>query len=440
MSPDVDDYLRAAGMGASFGFLDELAGAGAAIVPGGKGYTEARDEVRENYDAANAAATGADQWKLSGAEAAGGISGALLGGGLVGAAAKAAGLGRSAAAATGLGARALQGAKAGSVGGAVAGTGYSKENPVAGAVGGAVVGGAAGGLIPPLARAAGAGVGFVRDMANPGRVVAREAAGQLPANAAQTMARQEALAPGTALPADLTPEMTALARGIGADPKAGIAARETAVKRIADIQAAKYSVGQAYAPFQGQRIPVTPEVQAVMKKNGILAQGDVDFETAQLLRTKIRERLGETKRGSVKHELSEQKGTLDRWLQSNLPGLADIDSRYGFLVGREKAAKKLATEVINSNKNHAAARAYGKDAGSIGGSLPSNSRGLVDRLLGILEPNKADRARAAQHLLMTPGAPLPSVSGGAGGLLSSPNFDPSIGWGAGRFSGGLLGQ
>lgn len=41
------DFARMLAQGATFGFADELAGAGAALVPGGKGYTEARDESRQ---------------------------------------------------------------------------------------------------------------------------------------------------------------------------------------------------------------------------------------------------------------------------------------------------------------------------------------------------------------------------------------------------------
>ncbi len=443
-SPDVNDYLRAAGMGASFGFLDEMAGAVAAVVPGGKGYAEARDEVRTNYDAANTAATGAGQAKLTASEVGGGLVGALTGGGLAAGAARALGLGANAARATGIGARALRGAKGGAIGGAVGGTGYSTGNPLAGAAAGAVGGGIAGGIIPPAARAIGGAAGLARDIVNPGRSVAREAASQLPPNAAATMARQNALAPGTALPADLTPEMTALARGLGADPASGMAAREVAADRVQALAAAKQSVAQGYDQYAGQRIPLTPEVDVVLKRHGILSsQGDVDFETAQLLRTKLREKLSETKRGSVKHELGEQKKTLDAWLRSRLPGLSDVDSRYGFLVERSKAAKKLHQEVLNSNKNYAAARAYGSDAGSIGGSLPRSSRGLVDRLLGVLEPNRGDRARAANALLMTPGAPLPVMPTGVGaqvGGLLQPGIDPSLGWAGGRMAGGLLGQ
>jgi len=46
----VGDFLRMAAQGASFGFADELAGLGAAVTPGGKGYTEARDESRQRVE------------------------------------------------------------------------------------------------------------------------------------------------------------------------------------------------------------------------------------------------------------------------------------------------------------------------------------------------------------------------------------------------------
>ena len=443
MSPDVDDYLRSAGMGATFGFLDELAGAGAAVVPGGKGYTEARDEVRRNYDAANDAATGADQVKLTGAELGGGVLSSLAGGELLGLAGKALGIGSKAARATGIVAKAARGARAGAAAGAVSGAGYSTDHPVAGALGGAAAGGVAGGLVPLVGGALGKTGGFLRDLANPGKAVAREAATQVPANAAATMARQNALAPGTALAADLSPEMTALTRGIGADPASAAAAKATAADRLAQLRAAQRQVGKAYDQFKGTRLPISPEVRGVLVKNGHMAAGaDVDFEVLHSLRTKLLERMRETKKGSIKQELQPQIKTISDAMEQHLPGIRDLDSRYSFLTDRLKAAHKLLQEVTNSSKNYAAARAYGSEAGSIGGNLPAGSRGMIQRLMEQLEPNRADRAREATRLLMTPGAPLPKASIGAGllggSLLEMPGGP--LGYMSGRASGGLLGQ
>lgn len=43
-----EGFARTVAQGATFGFSDELAGLGAALMPGGRGYTEARDKAREN--------------------------------------------------------------------------------------------------------------------------------------------------------------------------------------------------------------------------------------------------------------------------------------------------------------------------------------------------------------------------------------------------------
>ena len=58
-TPEAPGYAasatRGAAQGATLGFADEIAGAGAAMWPGGQDYTEARDESRERFDAARAA-------------------------------------------------------------------------------------------------------------------------------------------------------------------------------------------------------------------------------------------------------------------------------------------------------------------------------------------------------------------------------------------------
>ena len=450
MSPDVTDYLRAAGMGASFGFLDELAGAGAALVPGGKGYTEARDEVRANYDAAKKVAPK----RMLAAEVAGGIGSALVGGELAGAAGqgivraapwlgRAMGIGEAATRGTGILSQALRGARAGAVAGGLSGAGYSNETGVAGqardAVVGAGVGAAGGAALPTVIGGIGKGLGVIHDLAAPGQAVSKEVATQMPANAAATIARQEALAPGTALAGDLTPEMTALTRGVGADPAAAQSAKAIAADRVQQLRAALRAVGQEKDQFKGVRLPLTPEAKATLVRNGHMVSNEVDFDTADKLRTKLLERMRDTKKGSVKQELAPQIKALSDLMETHIPGISEINSKYAFLMERSKAAMQLLKEVTASSKSYAASRVYGVDAGSIGGNLPSGSKGLMGRLAGALEPNKADRARVVQQMLLTPGAPLIPQARlpmpGARGLLEIPA--PAFGYLAGR---GLLGS
>lgn len=66
----VSNFLRMAAQGATANFGDEIAGAGAAIVPGGKGYREARDASRERVAALREDAPAASMM----AELAGGVA------------------------------------------------------------------------------------------------------------------------------------------------------------------------------------------------------------------------------------------------------------------------------------------------------------------------------------------------------------------------------
>jgi hypothetical protein len=62
----------------------------------------------------------------------------------------------------------------------------------------------------------------------------------------------------------------------------------------------------------------------------------------------------------------------------------------------------------------------------------------------MLTPNRADRARTAQHHLMSPNVKrflAPAASGAAGNLSGSGLLMPTVGgWGAGRGSGLLFSE
>lgn len=448
MSADVSDYLRAAGMGATFGFLDELAGVGAAIVPGGKDYAGMRDAVRGNY--AGAKETD-DSGKLLAAEIAGGVGGSALGAGAVGAAARGLGMGVNAARATGLGAKALRGALTGAGAGATSGAGYSDDKGAEAILGGAAAGLVGGAALPVAGGLLAKGARHVADVARPGRAVLREARTQLahvPGGAKATMDRLDALAPGSAVPAGLSKQMISLMRGVGSDPAAAEKARAVATGRIPLIRDGLNRLSAQYkALLNGVEMNAPSEVLDVMEKYtkgagraSFAPGGKVKALDVQKLRTKLREKLQTTKKGSVKGELGPDKTVLDQFL-STVKGVPEIDSDWGFLSSQMKLARDLSREVEQSATNYAAQRAYGSDAGSIGGNLPSGSRGLVSSVLSLLEPNRADRARAAAHELMRPGV-LPSGIGSAavgnigGGLLSPTGM--ITGWGAGRGSGLLF--
>lgn len=154
----VGDVARAGAQGASFGFFDEARGVGAAIVPGGKGYTEARDESR-----ANMARIRHDHPLGSFvAEMAGGMVAPGLGGAAVGSKMLAGGASRVAAGAAG-------GAVGGAAGGALTGVGEGET------LWGRVRGGLAGGAVGAAAGAGlGAAGGYLARRMNPGVDRARQ--------------------------------------------------------------------------------------------------------------------------------------------------------------------------------------------------------------------------------------------------------------------------
>jgi hypothetical protein len=136
----VGDFARMAAQGATLGFADELAGLGAAMVPGGRGYREASEASRQRVEDLRLLAPGASA--LS--EIAGGVA---TGAGAVGAATRAGRLGqvgRAAAARPFVGSAAV---------GALTGAGEGQG--LVGRAMGAATGGALGGVLGGV----GSGVG-----------------------------------------------------------------------------------------------------------------------------------------------------------------------------------------------------------------------------------------------------------------------------------------
>jgi hypothetical protein len=440
--PGAMDYLRAALQGASAGFSDEIAGAGAALIPGGKGYTEARDEIRENLAGARAVAPKS----MIASEIGGGAVSALAGG----AALRAAG---ALPKMVGAGAKMLGAAKAGAISGGLAGVGYSDKEDLAGVAQDAGVGAGLGAGLGVAGTGAGALLGragrVLKDRLAPGAVVRREAALALPDDAAKIMRRQEQLAPGTALPADFSSGTMKLAKIVGADPATAMQAKAQTAARIPEIQQAIQRVASNYTPFDNVRVPVDAKVAKILVNNSIMpdAQGTVAFKDAQILRTAVRERLKEAKRAAVKQELKETKTALDKWLQQHIPGLKDIDAKFGFMSQRKDAAVKLAKTVDEAAGSYGSSRAAGVDpsTGSAGAQFPG-TQGVIAQMF---EPNRGDRGKIVRDVLMTPGAGIEDLLKRRQSLLTGPGriqqalFDagmPFVGTGAGAHGPSLFGQ
>lgn len=167
MAAEQDDIDRMGVQGAAFGLGDELAGLGAALVPGGKGYTEARAASAANLARIRRERPG----QAAAAEAIGAIGTGVAGGTLRTAATAARAIeGADAVRKVGVIGRGLRLARGGAIAGGVYGAGNAEpghriEGGLEGAAVGAVaapataaIGAGIGGVVRPLARLAGRGV------------------------------------------------------------------------------------------------------------------------------------------------------------------------------------------------------------------------------------------------------------------------------------------
>jgi len=218
------DLARMATQGATLGFADELAGLGAAMAPGGRGYEEARDvsrarvgRLRREYPMQSLGA------EMAGGMVLPGIGGARLGG----AALRATGSRMAAGLAGGVG--------AGAVGGALTGAGEAEAGKrLEGALTGGLLGGAAGGILgaagPLAGRAARGGLEMAAKIPGIGRPIgrmlksaedrfARESAAGVIQRAAERagvtpkeLYEQLGTLPAGSVPADVGPELSGIAR------------------------------------------------------------------------------------------------------------------------------------------------------------------------------------------------------------------------------------
>lgn len=396
--PNARDFWRTTASAVTLGHGDELAGLATKLMGGD--YTHARDAAREEsagFSAANPKLNMATEMVGGGLPAA--LTAAIPGLGP----SKSAGWIRNAMKAMGMAAPV----------GVVAGEGHSEAPTVGGVAKDAAVGGAASAAMGGLLSTGGSAVqGVTRsvlDALHPERAIVREAATQLPTKAAAVVARQEAIAPGTAVAADLSPEMQALTRGVGADAKAGVTARLAAEGRVKALQSSLDELSTKYEAMN-RPLPVNDELKAILKEAGrsnILKKdaSDVDFNAVQRVRTALKAEAAATRNSAVRHDKRAAADKLTAWLDAHVPELESLDSDWAFMTKRIGAARKTLQEITNSSKNYAASRAYGADEGSVGGSLSVSSKGsVVGRMFEkILAPDRAGRARAANDLLLTPG-------------------------------------
>lgn len=398
MKPTGRDADRAMVNAMTLNHGPQLAGALAAITGGD--YAKTRDQTRTNLDEASAA----NPWTMGVTSVIGGAAPAALASMIPGlqpvAGATLANAGRGAVMGAGMGAIAGQGASQADTFG-----GQMKDAALGAGVGG-VLGGAGGAVASKLAGSALPG-------GNAG-TVAREASTLIPLDPKQAvtvMSRQEALAPGSVVLADASPEMQAIIRGIGADPKTAVAARQSAAERLQAISTARKSVGKAYDVLKGRTEPVDPQLVAGLVAGGrknVLTKGqqEVDLGLIHTIRGELLSKARSIRDAAQSAKVKDAAGMLTQWLVSKEPTVSQLDADYAFLTARQAAAKDTYKAITSSLKQHAAGRVYDVEPGSVGASIPTTLRSTAGTAMQVVKKavgtDKAARARAVADLLLTP--------------------------------------
>lgn len=388
------DAGRAGAQGATLGFSDELAGAGAAMVPGGDDYTTARDKVRGNLSASRHI----NPKQTTGTELAGGILPGVASMFIPGAPAAGASFATNA----------LRAGEVGGLLGAVGGAGMSEEEDASGIAKDAAISGGIGAVAGPVLEAGGALAGAagrrVRDAVSPASAVMRNTAPLVPKTAAADIARQEAMAQGTATISNLTPELQqSTLPGIGANAKVAMAQQEKSAARLAKLQQAKEIIGAQYNSLT-QKVPLTQAVREIIKgrAKGITAQTkDVEASVLHAVRSDLKAEAKAMRNKRQAFMKRQQADELTKTLENHLPGIRQLDSDYSFIEKRVVAESKALKELKASLARHARAGNYG-DSPMTPGAQVFGRPGISEMLAGALRPDRGARAAAVADATMTP--------------------------------------
>jgi hypothetical protein len=231
-------------------------------------------------------------------------------------------------------------------------------------------------------------------------------------DAAAAIARQEALAPGTATPVSVTPGMAQSTRVIGANAPVAREAQKAADGRLEKIQSAMEGMSPQYEALLGKaRGPLDlgkVNIRPVIIKNG-LWPGDetIELTAVQALRNAVRGKMDvlrvavrQGKGGGPKlHQLGKDFDKLTSWLKEQVPDIAKLDADYGVLARARRAEEKVIKHIGQSRSAYGSSRVAGMEPGSPGASLPSKSN-MLGRMFG---PDRSRLAEEANRLLLQPG-------------------------------------
>lgn len=396
MSPTGTDFARAGAQGLTLNHADEITGLLAKLAGGN--YEQTRDQSRFNDDQSRAA----NPWTMGATSAAGASLPAVVASLIPG----------LQPVASEMWANAGRGALVGAGMGAVGGEGASTSTTMGGMATDAALGGMMGGAVGGVAGGVGSKImDMIAGKATKGAVanVTAASGSQVPANALDVgtiVTRQNALAPGTVVVADIAPGLRKTAADvIAADPKTAMMARDAAQARLRQLSAARRAVGTAY-DVTG-RVPVDPTIAQAMDAAGakIGAKAKtIDIQDVIQARQNIGKQVGNP---LTRFQKGQAYDGLTAWLEQHIPNIREVDANYAFLTDRHKAASQTLTALARSSASGASRTARGSEAVGVGRGAPlilptSGPGATITTVVKATTPSQAARARAAADLLLNP--------------------------------------
>lgn len=332
--------------------------------------------------------------------------------------------------------------------GAVAGAGEADPgNRLRSAATGGLLGAAGGAAGYGIAKGAGAIAGTIADRMHPERGVAKAAANLLNPDVSARLAAVDQIAPGgaslatTNVPAEgaKVSRFLPMLRAVGANPEAAAGAESSISAQTAALDAARKGLGSKMDALGGE-VQITPEIRSVLSKvrtalgaktpnvpaaelqdvNPLGLEKSTPFAFDEDAKTldiqQLRDALSRLRflsRGNVKRGLEANgidtrdigiaRAALQSYLYDVKPDFASLDRNYAAASNTMRQADKALKTVQASRGNYGANEAYRATAGSLGGSLPRGTHGVVMTALDKILTNRAGAADAVNRLIVSPG-------------------------------------
>lgn len=348
------------------------------------------------------------------------------------------------------GGAALMGGVTGALQGAGDADGSIKDRLVGGGIGG-LLGAVGGAVIHHMIGGAGTVAGKIADRTDPERAVARSASTIMTPDLKARLAAVDQIAPGGASIATAAVPQTGetssrflpMLRAVGADPKSGALAERNLMAQKGALDVARKGLGSQMDALDGE-LPITADARGVLGKvrevlgskapsvpaaaasatgdNPLGIEMSVPFSFGEhqqtltiqdardaLSRLRYMERQavkrGTEANGPTLHEIASARAGLQSYIYDNAPGFEALDKPYATASDQLRRTSTALKTVQRSRANYAGNDAFGATSGSLGGSLPRGSHGVVMDLLDHILTNRAGAADAVARRITAPGGP-----------------------------------